>query len=244
MNRLLIIGTSLACLLNGSSCERGPETGPVAPLDGYVYYVDNEYFVGNELFEGAKVDAVIGSVTVKSTVTDPRGYYIFPDLPASTYQLVFSKQLYGTWKLFGVEHMGLDTTHIQDHVRMSRIVDDRISSVNEVKVLSDIYNATVYLSLQVDVSIEVVGETDDYKLAYYYNNKPDVSLNNYLYSGLSNRLDDLIGRDLFSAGQKVYGKVYLVHAAENGYYDCYLDEQVYPSVNPEGSALFEFALPQ
>ncbi len=124
---------------------------------------------------GVKVSADNGN-QIQSATTDASGYYVFHGLPRGTYNLTFTRQGFGTMKLFGISHAPDNhvTTPVPEVALAQTLSKTKIDSI----VLLPNYNYVI-IDLFLDTSSNnYVQPYED--LVLLVGKDPNVSLSHYL----------------------------------------------------------------
>lgn len=209
---------------------------PSGQLIGYVKLdkinsTDNDY-------SGVKVKLEGSSPAIEVT-TDASGKYIIDDLKTGTYNFIYNKEGYGTFKRYGENFIGGDKPGVINKVTLSEFSNITLDSIS----LSDVYN---FGELIILVNIYLSKAYSDLlAVRYYTSNSPDVTFSNYKETNYyffynSGTKQSLYISDIdtkkYPAGSKIYLIVYPVIDYYISYIDLNTGLNIYPAVNPDNAS--------
>lgn len=214
----------------GSCKQEDIYTLPSGELQGRLLYYTNN----NMGIPGVKIE-VEGSSPNLYTYSDAYGKYDIKNLPGGTYNLIFSKDSFPTFKIIGFIMLGGNVPFVLYPLEASKLSYNQLSSMTVDSSQMNFYPYYRVLSKC---------NTTSYSLfRYYVSDKPDVSWNNYLLTGLfsSNSAGSYFyiesDRELTQLAAKTKMYIIAYPASDNNFYTNYIDTESGLTIYPVNQAL-------
>lgn len=190
---------------------------------GFVNLVDE---AGNALEDKSGVNVIIDGLSVSDN-TNENGRFELIDVPAGTYNLLYNKTAYGTYKRFSYQFIGGNIPAFMYETTMCEQPNVEIESIDV-----SFNNNTISVSGKVP-------EASNFAPQAFINDSSNVSNINYDYatnkygSGSYEHTEFVqdihISQTPYSPGDKIYLVIYFINPMDKGYYDYEKDEYVYSS---------------
>jgi hypothetical protein len=227
------------------SCKKGnnnPKPITKADITGSVNLFDD----GTNKMDGAGMTISIeGSDPEKAATTNTKGIFTLSDVPFGTYDLIYSKTGYGTYKIFGIDHSGGQcgcTTVIRETPSLGKKSTSRIDHLSASPSGSDII-----LSL----STTPVPDSDHPGyIRLFFHTEAKVSYTNYqeFLGNYEIKTDPaeikLCQSDLTDMGFYKGSTVYVIAYSDSYYTNQYTDPKqntiVFPNLNLKSSIPVDF----
>lgn len=232
------IALFLSILIVFSCSEETVYDLPTGQLLGYVSL--NKITDTGDGDSGVKV-TVEGSDPEIEVSTDSTGKYIINDLEAGTYNFIFSKEGYGTYKMYGEKFIGGDKPGVLDPVYLSEYSDIVLDSIS-------LYYVSNYSEVYFVVNVFLPEEMGSYfYLRYYISDNPEVNYTsykqtdiNYLYYTRGQLKFEVSEIDTikYPVGSDIYLIAYPVSINSSSSFYVNLDSglDIYSAVNPDNSS--------
>jgi len=231
----ILLSTLFSCIVF-HSCEeeslQAPESIAYSTLVGYVITYDEfGAFITDKSDILVEID---GADPYRSAETDEDGGFQIDSIPAGTYDVVFSKSGYGTYKSVGSVFYGNNK---------SRFVYGYLSerSSTEVYDLSITYEPNSALRISGYIYPSATTQQRRY-VRYFISNTSSVSQKNYIVTSVVTTSTDQfittfpLDAARFPSGSTVYVKAYGAVYNESYYPNIETGLYIYPSVNTNGSS--------
>ena len=244
--KLNYLTLSIVALIGLTSCSKDSNTGPEPITKANITSWVNLYDEGvTQIDNSGMTVSVEGTSPVISATTDVDGSFTLTEVPYGTYNLVYGKVGYGTFKRFGVEHKDGNT-----------IIPDAPSLGQ--KSSTSITNLTVSSSPNFPVIIgattnPAANQANTRYIRFFFSTDPTVSNDNYVsvletfkvnitpYNlNLSQASLDALD---FPSGTTVYVKCYGESFWGNDYSDPNLGRDIFPNLNPNSAVAVSFVVP-
>lgn len=195
--------------------------------------------------EGMTV-TVENSNPVKSAVTDSDGKFLIKDVPLGTHNLVFTKNGYGTFKMF-------DIVHVTDNRPTAITSIPSLGTVSTTQV-TQLTAAVAATEVTVEATTNPAGNTGNTRyVRFFLHNASNVNdvfhsvysptfvsrMNPYVKTYSKSELNAMG----FASGSTVFVRVYGDSYWSNQYDDPGLDRRVFPNLNPNAAAAVSFVVP-
>ncbi|MCF6243191.1 MAG: carboxypeptidase-like regulatory domain-containing protein [Bacteroidales bacterium] len=181
-------------------------------------------------------------------VTDENGNFKLKNLPKGTFNLIYEKEGYGTYKVFGFENTGDGL--IKEIPKLGKISTTKISSIVMEKTEDTLYfyvltepapkiNSKKYIRIFL-TEYKGTNSEPDYLDAKWHSDLIEISG----YGSPILRLDkeDLLNLG-FSSGTEVLYKAYVDSYYSNDYIDPYTGKRIFPNLNKVPSSTLSFIVP-
>lgn len=198
----------------------------------------------------------IANLPGKTFTTSANGQFRFEDVPFDTYELVFTKAGYGTFKIFGLSHAkpsgSSGTTPVTTIVPAIQMGAQATTTITTHSFTSTTFNGSPGVSYSYGVSPSPSASNRGYVRAFL-STSASVSNTNYAaYSAVRSvlsspanggfSLEELNGFG-FSSGQTVYIKLYGESFVSNDYTDPSTGKRVFPNLNATSATAISFIVP-
>ena len=223
-----------------SSCTNNGTTAPPSSgtLIGSVSLYDDFGYTIHEL-SGVLI-TIEGTKPQLSDTTNQYGQFQFDSLPTGTYNVIFSKAGFATYKKFGFSFTGGDMPGYLEGVELSKP-----SSVVVTSISYDI--VTGYMKLTVDSTSQ---NKPNIYIRTFFSTDKNVSSTNYQSTGIGQyqRSDPvrkilvLPDSHVFPSGTTVYMIAYGMSFFDLGYWDPSTNLTFFPALNPQGSNIVSFVM--
>ncbi|HYF71014.1 MAG TPA: carboxypeptidase regulatory-like domain-containing protein [Ohtaekwangia sp.] len=216
------------------------------PLQGSLEGIVIGY--GLEPIEGVTI-TIEGKDPLIVRTSDSNGKFTVDDLETGTYNLVYTKPGYGTFKMLGYSFVG-GSIPAKLNTLMVELPNVNIVGFNaQIEIDSYFGDAALNGSVLIE---HLEQEYEEGHFRYYISNSPDVSptqfkvtgLLDYYFSDVSSYDFSLPIKNLFPSGSTLYMVVYPVRGYEDySYMDLSTGKQLFPAMNPQGSEVLSFLVP-
>jgi hypothetical protein len=196
--------------------------------------------------DGAKI-AVEGTSPTITALTDINGEFVIHDIISGTYDLVISREGYGTYKIIGFSFVG---------GKALTSISAMIYELPTVKIKDVTLSIAPYSNdyFQVDLVLDLPeGPYYSGYLRYYASNKSDVSALNYSETGIMGSYASQgnsnitvtkgINKAVFTPGSDLFIIIYLCREADLGYIDTNTGNMIYASISQNGSVVKRIKVP-
>ncbi len=228
-------------ILGCSHDDKSPKTNIITDIVGHVNLYDAST---NEVDHSGMTISISKSDPLISTTTDASGKFTLEKVPEGTYDLIYEKSGYGTYKVFDVEHKNDVVTFIEKTPSLGQksstsVTNFTISSIDEERIFQVATNPQS--SINSPVYIRLFFGTDE-----------TVSNSNYIsYSeGLSIQINPseikystLQLSASLQSGTTVYVKAYGESYFSNQYTDPELNKEIFPNLNANTVDAVSFVVP-
>lgn len=189
---------------------------------------------------------VENSNPMKSALTDAEGRFVIPDVPLGTFNLVFKKNGYGTFKLFDVVHTADNRPTVLSSI-------PSLGAISTTQVTS--LNSSVTANLvTIEATTSPAGSMASTRYLRFFlhsaANVSDVFYSAYLptlVSRINPYVKTFTKAELnalgFASGTTVYVRVYGDSYWSNQYDDPELDRRVFPNLNDKAASAVSFVVP-
>lgn len=184
-----------------------------------------------------------GSSPGLQTTTNAKGEYEFTDVKTGIYDIVFSKEGYGTYKLVSYQFIGGNLPTFVYPVSLAKIP---VFSITSLKVDTGRYNPYSYF-VNVTGKVSVTASSN---LRIYLSDRPDVSYTNYQATDytfcnsageISYNPYNLITK--YPKGKQLYIILYPSPYYFSSYIDLSTGNPIYTVNTQKGSAIISFTIP-
>lgn len=234
-------------LISAVACKKTSDPTPLPIVDANILGTVNLFDEGTtSLSNEGMVVAAEESVPFRSAISDVSGEFVMADVAFGTYTLVYTKDGYGTYKIFEVGHKntGWSTT-------ISEIPALGMKSSTVITSLSAMVEGdNVHLALTTD---PVASQQDPRYIRLFYGDQFNIGNTNYeSYSEIITVTDDPFEMILtktnfnkmgYPSGSTVFLRVYGDSFYSNDYKDPQLGYRVFPNVNPDAAAAVSVVVP-
>jgi hypothetical protein len=209
-------------------------------LKGRVGLTDNSSTITD--YSGVSV-ILDGSSPGLQTTTNAKGEYNFTDVKTGIYDIVFSKEGYGTYKLVSYQFIGGNIPTFIYPISLGKVPDFSITSL---QVDTGRYSPYTYF---VNVTGKISVLTYSY-LRVYLSDRPDVSYTNYQATDvifvnntgeITYNLNNIISK--YPKGKQLYIIVYPGIYSSSSYIDLSSGNSIYTINTQKGSAIIPFTIP-
>lgn len=225
-----VYGLVLSALV---ACKK-EENNPSEPTIQYdIIGSVNLYDQGiNSLSDSGMIVAVENSVPSIYAITDIDGKFSLSEVPKGSYTLTYSKDTYGVYKRFSVDHTSSENTVISDNPSLGQkssiqVTISQASVLNDTLVLTTQTNPqgnvgnTIYLRVLFGKGSNLSPTNFDYFTPVYQsNNSPSI---------IKFSKQELLSFG-FQSGETVYVEVNGESFFSNDYFDPTLNRQVFPNL--------------
>ncbi len=222
-----------------SSCETKKEYDLLTgQLYGYVSLFDttNDLSPISDL-SGVEIIAE-GSDPEISVFSEEDGSFIFNDLPAGTYNYIFKKDGYGTYKYVGETFVGGSEPSYLLKVYLYQLYNSTIE-IDEIDTTQNSYNYyTISINGSISTNSSSYNENENFR--YYISNNENVSYSDYLSTGeayfsYDNSIYGEFTMDtlLYPVGTEMYFIMYSSSDYNYYYIDTETGNKIYSGVNTE-----------
>jgi hypothetical protein len=234
-------------LISLFACKRTSDPTPFPIVDGDIKGAVNLYDEGKTSLsnEGMTI-AVEESVPFRSAISEASGEFLIQEVEFGTFTLACSKEGYGTYKLFNVEHANTGWT-----TTLNKVPDlGKRSSTAITELSAEIEGNNVRLTITTDPPA-----TDQNRkyLRLFYDDQFNISNTNYddfsdiIEIGVNPFEMILTNTNLnnagYASGSTVFLRVYGESFYSNEYDDPDLGYRVFPNVNPNAAAAVSVVVP-
>jgi hypothetical protein len=215
---------------------KGTLTGNVRSVG--IPYVTNQ--------DGAKI-IVEGTSPTITALTDVNGEFVIHDIISGTYDLVISREGYGTYKIIGFSFVG---------GKALTSISATIYELTRIKIKDVTLSIAPYSNdyFQVDLLLDLPeGPYYPVFLRYYASNKSDVSALNYSETGIigaygsqgnsSITVTNGINKAIFTPGSDLFITIYLCRDSYLSYIDTQTGNMIYASISQNGSGVKSIKVP-
>ena len=210
----------------------------------------------SSLNDASGVIVTIGNLPGKTFTTGANGQFRFEDIPFDQYDLVFTKQGYGTFKIFGITHTRPTGSSVSLPV-VTNIPSIQMGAQSTTNVLShtfllNLYNAGPGVSYTYTVSPNPSVSNRGYVRAFLSTSSSVSSSNYTAYSTVRSvlstpatggfSLEELNGFG-FTSGQTVYIKLYGESFISNDYTEPLTGKRIFPNLSSTSASAISFVIP-
>jgi hypothetical protein len=176
-----------------------------------------------------------------NVITSANGKFEIDNVPSGTYNLIFTKDSFGTTKRIGTGFVGGSNP-----VYISQILSKPTSTIVKLISLSVDTNKLVHVTFQLNYN----GSTGNVR--FYFGTSDSVSYTNYDYTVLDgfsgnkisgNRTITLSNTPSFPSGTQVYFIAYGSPSYSSSYTDIVTGKTIYPSLNSSESQIMSVMFP-
>jgi len=228
--KILIISNILILLLG---CDKSEENIFLkGNIIGFVYLVDE---TGYEVENKSGVNISIEGLT-SSAITNEDGRFELSDVPAGTYNIIFNKSGYGTYKRFSFQFIGGNVPAFLYETTLYEKPTIEVQSL-DISFTDNVINI-----------IGEITETNQFTFQTFFNDSSNVSNVNYdyatgkysysgwAYTQFSQSI--YLNQTPYSIGDEVYMVIYFINPYEEfGYYDYEYQTRVYTSYKKASSVI-------
>lgn len=212
----LFLGACVNWDITGPAGPEGPQGPPgqkppgadTATIYGRVFTY-NEFTLARWPVDSVKVTLHLSPDSTLETMADTAGFYQFNGIGTGTYNLTFSRERFGTMKVFGLSHIS-GGTHNTEVPRVS-LVEIPVQTVPDTAYFFGISRGQFFIKLESQLppeyEIQGVGSSN-YDI--YISKRATVSETNYLLSTHTYFISTAAMDQYFSLGDSVYALVYVV----------------------------------
>lgn len=222
--------TLIFFLLIFSSCEKTEikQIDLKGTIEGQMY-VYNEYGVEIDNFEDINVVLEDGAIEM-STTTDSDGEFLLENIPAGTYNLIFSKEGFSDYQQQGVQIIGGE----ERIYSLAYLIEKSSTSIENISIELDVVN-NIYLKSS------VIHNSEYAVIRYFLHDQEDVSYFNYIEtgtfifdgeSGTQETCNLYKNTSSYYSGSKIYIIAYGCPKVSVGYYDILSNQYIYPVGEP------------
>jgi hypothetical protein len=246
----------LLSILFQLACEKETviETKETGSISGTVKLYDDK---SSTLIDASGVSVSVIGMAGKTSITGFDGKFTIDSLPFDNYDLLFSKTGYGTFKIFGIEHVRqpIITSGSNSVTQLTRVVNMGLNSTSAVISLNSIdltYNDAPGIEYSYSLSPAPNTNSRGYVRAFL-GKKHTTSSSEYIsYSNVKSAVnnptkggftaEELYGMG-FNPGDSVYVKLYGDSFISNIYTDPNSGITVFPNLNASSPAPIFFIAP-
>jgi hypothetical protein len=246
---------SVAILYVLSACHNDDEIG--VKIDKF-YSTFRGYAVAySDSYEYKDINVTIQKEDlVRKAKTDETGIFFFDSLETGTYNLIFEKEGFGTYKTFGIRHFGYPSDTL--YKTYVPIFKKAVSVVQKTGSVNKEFFST-YSFLKIELNITNFQEYRESVIAFVSKDK-NVSKDSYEfylakeyssfwvqgdpgknYKGISFPYSEIL-KNGYKNGDKIYFKFYTINNSDNGYTDYELKKQVFPTISSSEVPVLEYTL--
>ncbi|MGQ1945470.1 carboxypeptidase-like regulatory domain-containing protein [Geofilum sp. OHC36d9] len=229
-----ILFFSFFILLINNACEKNVEYEKLSgQLVGYVQLFDNKRIL---LSDNSGVEITLeGSSSEIKVYTNESGQYVIDNLETGTYNILFNKDGYGQYKIYGKPFVGGNKPTTLGQRYLYQFIDCQIDNV-QITEIEDAYYPSVF------VTANALNQNEHpYPWCrYYLSNKQTVSYENYISSTADHLFYDsgdfnfilYIDTLQFPTGSELYLIMYpAISSYEYNYTDINTGKEIYTTVN-------------
>jgi hypothetical protein len=237
--------------LSFSACkkEESPTPNPVTTaniIGSVVLYTEGAGNGPVAVDKSGMTVRIEGGTSAMSTTTDMNGEYILSDVPFGTYNVIFEKSGFGTYKEINVEHINTGSSTV---ITKSATLSE-LSTTTVTDITATINLGSVVLMIDTDPP----GFSSNIRyIRYFLSASSGVSNEDYSYvsEGFTSQTNpkevtisqsDLLQAN-FSSGDTVFVKAYGDSHYSNEYEDPSTNLTVFPNLNPASAAAVSFIVP-
>jgi hypothetical protein len=210
----LFLGACVNWDITGPAGPEGPQGPPGQKPDGAdtstIYgrvFTYNEYTTARWPVDSVKITLHLSPDSTLETMADTAGFYQFNGIGTGTYNLTFTRNRFGTMKVFGLSHM---SGNLNTEVQRVSLVERPVRTVPDSATFG-ISREYFYLKLYINVPQEYLGQgLMDGNYDIYWSKEATVSDSNYLIGTHNNRVDTAVMNQYFSHGDSVYALIYAI----------------------------------
>jgi len=234
-------------LISAFACKRTTDPTPYPIVDADIQGAVNLYDEGTtRLNNDGMTVSVEQSIPTIASLTNINGEFILQDVPFGTYTLVYSKEGYGTFKLFDVENKNTGWTNILPDIPSL----GQRSSTRVIELTSETDGNNVIITVSTDPAASV---NNARYLRLFFDDQFNVGNTNYdqfsnTISIMGNPFEMIITNtnlnDMgYASGSTVFLKVYGDSFYANDYEDPTLGYRVFPNLNLTTAPAITFVVP-
>lgn len=231
-------------LITGCGEEQIYKVGLRGSLIGYV----NSY--GNLAVPAGLSDAEVtleGTDPLVTRNTNSNGKFEVSDLQTGTYNLIFNKAGYGTFKILGYSFVGGDVAATAPSVMLYPLPNIEI---NDASVAVTRYGDAAYGAFTVFTETSEPAVRSGY-FRYYLSKEPDVSSMRYLETGIlgsysqtgSHNMQTSFDVNRFAPGSNLYLVIYPCTEQFANYLDIETGKKIYCSVGESNTGVITITIP-
>jgi len=234
-------------LISSIACKRTTDPTPVPIVDADLKGAATLYDEGTaRLNSDGMTVAIEESIPMNAAITNINGEFILQDVLFGTYTLVYSKEGYGTYKMFGVENQNVGYTNIVPEVPAL----GQRSSTAVTELTTEIDGNNIIVTVTTDPASTI---NDPRYIRLFYDDQFNVSNTNYGYFSdivtiRENPFEMIITNtnlnDMgYDSGTTVFLKVYGDSFYSNAYDDPMLGYRVFPNLNNTAAPAVSIVVP-
>ena len=186
-----------------------------------------------------------GTDPMLELVTDTEGRFIVPNLRTGTYNFIFTKPGYGTYKVLGHTFVGGETDSYLS-ATLWRLPEFKISALE-----ATITESFGFVRISGDIFVDLPDENSFGYFRYYLHNQSDISpsqysesdILDYYYSTSVTRFSIGVDKNKYPPGSNLYMIVYPCMETSSSYLDLETGNKIYSSIATSGSAAILFTVP-
>lgn len=209
-------------------------------LKGKIYLLDYKSKITD--FSGVSV-TIDGSSPVLKTITNEKGEYELKDVKTGIYDIVFSKDGFGTYKLVSYQFIGGTLPTLVSPLQFYKQPD---FTINDFKIDTFRYSSYFsYVTASASLPVSANG-----LLRYYVSYNPDVSYTNYQATDITYTNGGAITFNLnntllskFPKGKQLYIIMYPYASSAMSYLDITTGNQIYSVNTSKATAVVPFMIP-
>lgn len=228
------------------SCKKETATNntSVGKLNGTIQTWDDKL---NSTNDAAGITVTISNLPNTTTTTDVNGRFSFDNLPNDEYDLVLSKNGYGTKKIIGLSHTSATTT-----IPVIGFGKISTTTVSTLSVSGNTFNGEPGVSFNYAFSPAPTTSNRSF-VRYFFSNAATVSNTNYAaYSSLKSYSSNISFAGFtngeliamgFTSGQTIFVKAYGDSFQSNDYTEPNTGLRIFPNLNTTSPAAVSFIMP-
>ena len=233
MKNLFVLTLVILTIALATSCNKNKNEDPQPDILYNISGSVNLYDEGvTQVDSDGMTVSIVDANPAKTSTTDVEGKFSLEEVEKGTYDLVFEKSGYGTYKVFGVDHNMDEPTFLTNTPSLGQ---KSTTSIKAIQIFSAIDEVTISATLDQDASIG-----NPRYIRVLFSSESNISPENYdAFSGVLQReinpaeiaysKQDLL--DLgFTSGQTVYVNVAGDSFWSNEYEDPQLERTVFPNI--------------
>lgn len=244
----LILGSLFCLVIVFVGCNRTEDDSATVITSEDITGGVNLYDEGTSILSShaGMTVTVEGLQPAVSATTDAAGRFTLTNVPFGTYNLVYTKSGYGTFKLMNLSHTNSGgATYISLTNSLGQISTTAVTALS-----ASLVNGDIVISTTVSPGATIANTR---YLRFFYSTSSSVSSTNYMkYSDgmvaqinpylLTRKHTDLVDMG-FAAGTTVYVKAYGDSFWANSYLDNVTNKQVFPNLGSSSANAVSFVVP-